>query len=125
MRTILDDDSIKLKFDYRNYNFKILQDDREPYGFDELSDGYSSVLSIMFDLILRIDKNRASICKDYEFDTEGIVLIDNLEANLHVELQKNILPFLVCFFPNIQFIVTTHSPFVLNSINNVVIYSLK
>lgn len=124
MRTILDDDSIKLKFDYRNYTFKILQDNREPYGFDELSDGYSSVLSILCDLILRINKNRSIICRDYEFDTEGIVLIDNIEANLYVELQNKILPFFVSFFPNIQFIVTTHSPFVLNSIDNAIIYDL-
>lgn len=92
--------------------------------FDELSDGYSSILSILCDLILKIDKNRAIVCRDYEFDTEGIVLIDNIEANLHVELQKRILPFLVDLFPNIQFIVTTNSPFVLNSINDVIIYDL-
>lgn len=125
MKSILDDDSIKLKFDYRNYDFKILQDNREPYRFNELSSGYSSVLNIVSDLILRIDKNRASTCKDYAFDTEGIVLIDELETHLHIELQKKILPFLVSFFPNIQFIVTTHSPFVLNSIDNAVIYDLE
>lgn len=125
MKTILDDDSIKLKFDYRNYNFKILQDNREPYGFNELSSGYSSILNIISDLILRIDKNRAAICRNYAFDTEGIVLIDELETHLHIELQKKILPFLVEFFPNIQFIITTHSPFVLNSIDNAVIYDLE
>ena len=125
MKTILDDDSIKLKFDYRNYNFKILQNNREPYGFNELSSGYSSILNIVSDLILRIDKNRAAICRNYAFDTEGIVLIDELETHLHIELQKKILPFLVEFFPNIQFIITTHSPFVLNSIDNAVIYDLE
>lgn len=125
MKTILDDDSIKLKFDYRNYNFKILQNNREPYGFNELSSGYSSILNIVSDLILRIDKNRAAICRNYAFDTEGIVLIDALETHLHIELQKKILPFLVEFFPNIQFIITTHSPFVLNSIDNAVIYDLE
>ncbi len=125
MKTILDEKSIKLKFDYRNYDFKIIQDNREPYGFDELSDGYSSVLNIVSDLILRIDKNRAGTKRNYAFDTEGIVLIDELETHLHIELQKKILPFLVEFFPNIQFIVTTHSPFVLNSIEDAVIYDLE
>ena len=125
MRTILDDNSIKLKFDYRNYDFKIIQDNREPYSFNELSDGYSSILNIVSDLILRIDKNRAGLSSGYIFDTEGIVLIDELETHLHIELQKSILPFLTQFFPNIQFIVTTHSPFVLNSINNTIIYDLE
>lgn len=125
MRTILDDSSIILKFDYKNYDFKIIQNNREPYGFNELSEGYSAILSIVSDLILRIDKNRATTDSNYIFDTEGIVLIDELETHLHIELQKSILPFLIQFFPNIQFIVTTHSPFVLNSINNAVIYDLE
>ncbi|WP_195428960.1 AAA family ATPase [Clostridium sp. D46t1_190503_E9] len=124
-RTILDDESIKLKFNYRNYNFSIIQEGREPYSLNELSDGYSSIINIISDLILRMDKNRASEEKNYSFDIEGIVLIDELETHLHIELQKKILPFLIEFFPNIQFIVTTHSPFVLNSIEDAVVYDLE
>lgn len=122
---ILDDKSVKLKFDYRNYNFKICQEGREPFSFNDLSDGYSSILSILSDLILRMDKERASREKNYAFDLEGIVLIDEIETHLHIELQKVILPFLSEFFPNLQFIVTTHSPFVLSSVNNAVIYDLE
>lgn len=125
LKTILDDESIKLKFDYKNYDFKILQEGREPYALSELSDGYSSIINIISDLILRMDKNRASEERNYVFDTEGIVLIDELETHLHIELQKKILPFLTEFFPRIQFIVTTHSPFVLNSIDHAVIYDLE
>ena len=125
LKTILDEKSINLKFDYKNYDFKILQAGREPYALNELSDGYSSIINIISDLILRMDKNRASEERNYVFDTEGIVLIDELETHLHIELQKKILPFLTEFFPNIQFIVTTHSPFVLNSIDDAVIYDLE
>jgi len=125
LKTILDEESIKLKFDYKNYDFNILQEGREPYALSELSDGYSSIINIISDLILRMDKNRASEERNYVFDTEGIVLIDELETHLHIELQKKILPFLTEFFPNIQFIVTTHSPFVLNSIDDAVVYDLE
>lgn len=125
LKFILDDESIELKFDYRNYNFKIYQNGREPYGLNELSSGYSSIINIISDLILRMDKNRAGKERNYTFDTEGIVIIDEIETHLHIELQKKILPFLTDFFPNIQFIVSTHSPFVLNSINNAVIYDLE
>lgn len=55
----------------------------------------------------------------------GIVLIDEIETHLHLELQKNIMKFLTTTFPNIQFIVTTHSPFILNSIEDAVIYDLE
>lgn len=44
---------------------------------------------------------------------------------LHIGLQKTILPFLTSFFPKIQFIVSTHSPYILNSIENCVIYDLE
>jgi predicted ATP-binding protein involved in virulence len=67
-----------------------------------------------------MEKNR-----NFAYDVEGIVLIDEIETHLHVELQKNILPILTTFFPNIQFIVTSHSPFVLQSIDNAVIYDLE
>lgn len=125
LKIVLDDDSIDLNFDYKNYNFKIIQKNREPFGFDELSDGYSSIINIVADLILRMDQNRASNERNYAFDIEGIVLIDEIETHLHIELQRKILPFLTTFFPNIQFIVSTHSPFILNSIEDSVIYDLE
>ena len=78
------------------------------------------MLNIIVDLILRME---ASDSKHY--DMQGIVLIDELETHLHIDLQKKILPFLCEFFPKIQFIVSTHSPFILNSVDNAVIYDLE
>lgn len=120
LRSLFEDESISLKFDYKNLNFTINQDGREPYGFYGLSDGYSAVLDIVINLILRMEKNHSQA-----YDVEGIVIIDELENHLHIGLQKRILPFLTEFFPNIQFIVSTHSPFIINSIDNVVIYDLE
>lgn len=59
------------------------------------------------------------------YDIEGLVLIDEIESHLHVELQKKIVPILMKLFPNIQFILTTHSPFILNSTPNAVVYDLE
>jgi predicted ATP-binding protein involved in virulence len=59
------------------------------------------------------------------YNLQGVVLIDEIETHLHVDLQKKILPFLSDFFPNIQFIITTHSPFVLQSISNSVVCDLQ
>lgn len=47
------------------------------------------------------------------------------KLHLHVELQRKILPFLTEFFPRIQFIITTHSAYILNSISNACIYDLE
>ena len=60
-----------------------------------------------------------------QYNYQGIVLIDELETHLHIELQKKILPFLTEFFPKIQFIVTTHSQYILNSISNARAYDLE
>ena len=125
LRILLDEESIHLEYDYRKYDFKIKQNGREPFTFNELSDGYSSMIYIISDLILRMDKNWLLGEEISQYDYQGIVLIDELETHLHIELQKKILPFLTEFFPRIQFIVTTHSPYILNSVSNAKAYDLE
>ena len=125
LRILLDNDTIELHYDYKEYNFKIYQDDRKPFGLEELSDGYSSVIQIVSDLILRMDKNWLLGDEISQYDTEGIVLIDEIETHLHIGLQRKIMPFLTQFFPRIQFIVTTHSPYILNSLSNAKVYDLE
>ncbi len=125
LRILLDNDTIELQYDYKEYNFKIHQFGRNPFGLEELSDGYSSVIQIVSDLILRMDKNWLLGDEISQYDTEGIVLIDEIETHLHIGLQKKIMPFLTQFFPKIQFIVTTHSPYILNSLSNAKVYDLE
>ena len=63
--------------------------------------------------------------RSFDFTISGIVLIDEIETHLHLELQKKIMELLTTVFPNIQFIVSSHSPFILNSLDNVIIYDLE
>lgn len=120
LQDIFEDDSLHLIFDRKNYNFKLKTSTREPFSLTELSDGHSAILSIVTELILRMESIDSG-----NYNLPGIVLIDEIETHLHVDLQKKILPFLSDFFPNLQFIVTTHSPFVLQSISNSVICDLQ
>lgn len=120
LKEIFEDESLSLEFDSENFDFNILQKNKEKFNLNTLSDGYSAILNIITELIVRMEKRSS---KTYEL--QGIVLIDEIETHLHIELQKLVLPFLIKVFPKIQFIVTTHSPFVLNSINNTVIYDLE
>ena len=62
---------------------------------------------------------------DFNLNPPGIVLIDEPELHLHIELQYEILPLLTSFFPNIQFIVATHSPAVASSLRNAVVFDLS
>lgn len=118
---IFQDEKLKLAFNYKDYSFKIVTDGKE-FKFTELSDGFAAVLDIIVDLILKMqDKNQLTRA----YKREGIVLVDEIETHLHLELQKVIMPLLIEIFPNIQFIVTTHSPFVLSSLSNAVAFDLE
>jgi predicted ATP-dependent endonuclease of OLD family len=120
LRDIYEDPGLRLLFDRDNYRHTIqLSDQREPFDLNQLADGYHAVLSILSELILRMETKASKA-----YDVPGIVLIDEVETHLHIEMQKKALPFLTAFFPKIQFIVTTHSPFVCSSIPNAVVYDL-
>ena len=118
MRDLYEDDTLKLEFNIETFEFSILQKGREPFDFNTMSMGYAAVFDIIGDLIMRMESRK-------NYDIEGLVLIDEIETHLHVELQKKIMPVLMKLFPNIQFVLTTHSPFILNSTPNSVVYDLE
>ncbi len=99
-----------------------MQQGKEPFDFNTLSSGYQAVLDIVLDIIMRM---QSQTHRSFDFNLPGIVIIDEIETHLHLELQKNIMLLLTTVFPNIQWIVTSHSPFILNSIENAVIYDLE
>lgn len=120
LKLIFGVDKLELRFDRKSYNFDILTSNNAPFNFNNLSDGYSAIISIVTELLLRMEAHEVK-----SYDLEGVVIIDEIETHLHVDLQKKILPFLTDFFPKIQFIVTTHSPFVLSSLSNATICDLE
>ncbi len=54
---------------------------------------------------------------DTVLNTEAIVLIDEIDCHLHPKWQLNIIPAMRTLFPNTQFIMTTHSPLIVKSVN--------
>ena len=121
LRSIYNDQTLQLEFNYKNYSFSIKTEGKD-FKFTEMSDGFIAAIDIIADLILKMQNNN-SLTRNYQ--KQGIVLIDEIETHLHLELQRLIMPLLTRLFPNIQFIVTTHSPFVLSSMPNAVAYDLE
>jgi len=76
-----------------------------------LSSGESALLNIFASILMDYDKQpRAK--KEFSLrDITGIVLIDEADLHLHIKLQVEVFPKLLKLFPNIQFIITTQSPF--------------
>lgn len=122
LRKIFDDETLELVFERDTFSFFIKEKNRELFDFNSLSSGFAAVLDIVLDLIMRMEK---ATKRSFDFNIPGIVLIDEIETHLHLELQKTILELLTTVFPNVQFIVSTHSPFILNSLEDVVIYDLE
>ncbi|MFI9006223.1 AAA family ATPase [Actinosynnema sp. NPDC053489] len=82
----------------------------------EMSDGYRTVAALVVDLIKQIhgsygDLKTAPTAHGLALTAPGVVIIDEVDAHLHVSWQKRIGGWLKEHFPNIQFIVTTHSPY--------------
>ncbi|MGL5411055.1 MAG: AAA family ATPase [Cetobacterium sp.] len=122
LKNIFNDNNLALNFEEDFFKFTMIGTNGNKFDFNTLSSGYGAVLDIVIDLILRMEKKSE---RKFDFNMGGIVLIDEIETHLHLELQKRILELLTTIFPNIQFIITTHSPFILNSLNNVIIYDLE
>ncbi|GGK26333.1 AAA family ATPase [Aliivibrio fischeri] len=120
LRELFEDQSLKLNFDSKEQTFFIKQNNKEPYRLQQLSSGFSSILSVYADLLTKVELR--SIAPD---EIDGVVFIDEIDAHLHVSLQRKIFSFLDKAFPRVQFIVTTHSPFVVSSVDDAVIYDLS
>lgn len=87
---------------------------RHHYSF--MSDGLKSMISIVSEISYRCIELNGFLGKDAVVNTPGIVLIDEVDLYLHPKWQQHILRDLQEAFPNIQFIVTTHSPFIVQSL---------
>ncbi len=120
LRELFDNDRLILKFSLEEMCFKIKLPDREEFGLDEMASGYEALFDIFSEIVIRMEQQA-----HLKYDLPGLVLIDEIELHLHIAWQKKVLPFLTKVFPNIQFIVATHSPFVVSSIESAVIYDLE
>ncbi|MEV0901081.1 AAA family ATPase [Actinoplanes sp. NPDC049802] len=98
----------------------ITRESGTPIRVDEMSDGYRTITALVTDIVRQIHE-----CYDGgiewspngrpEIWTSGVVLIDEIDVHLHVSWQKRIAPWLLKHFPYLQFIVTSHSPYICQS----------
>jgi len=96
----------------------------------ELSDGVKSILALTFELYrLVFSKYNIFEINSYSLqsgiiDVAGVVLIDEIDAHLHPTWQTRIGQWFTHYFPNLQFIVTTHSPLICRACENGSIWRL-
>lgn len=86
----------------------------KPLRIEQLSDGYRTTLAMVMDIAARMAE--ANPTAEAPLETEGVILIDEVDLHLHPGWQQSIIPDLTRTFPNIQFIVSTHSPQVVSTV---------
>lgn len=136
---VVDDDlatlnhALKSSFDnfdsiYYDWNIKAIltrwtDDGIKP--FEDLSDGQRAVVFLFADIVRRAALLNPHLGTKAAQETDGIVIIDELDAHLHPAWQQKIAQGLQSAFPKMQFIVSTHSPFVAAEVKAEQIYLLK
>lgn len=84
--------------------------------FNNLSDGFRNMIAMVSDIAHRASKLNPHLAENAARETKGIVLIDELDLHLHPKWQRRVALDLQKAFPNLQFITTTHSPFIIQSL---------
>lgn len=113
-------DSVTVQTNLDSHKIEILYRDHAGKGqcqfMNQLSDGYRCTLYLIADIAYRMAILNPQLLGDVCKETAGIVLIDEVDLHLHPAWQQRILGDLCEIFPKVQFIVTTHAPAVINTV---------
>lgn len=124
LKDIFENDTTRLSFTKNNDQVLIVQKyngEEVSFSFDSLSSGFKAIFNIYANLLVRAQFKEIS-----PEELTGIAIIDEIDVHLHISLQKKVLPFFIKAFPKIQFIVSTHSPFVITSTSDdTVVYDIS
>lgn len=102
--------------------------DQQPIPFSNLSAGQKTMVALIADIAIKVvTQNAAFLSEAVDFsseslpqilqETSGLILIDEIDVHLHPKWQRQIVDDLKTTFPSIQFVCTTHSPFIIQSIS--------
>ena len=105
----LDTHKLVLEFETANGN-------AQKFAMDEMSDGYKNTLSMIGDIAYRMAVLNPTLGDQVLEKTPGVVLIDEIDLHLHPQWQQTILSDLHAIFPEVQFVISSHAPAVINSV---------
>ncbi len=106
------------RFDFEESRVMVEFNDGTTTPFEYLSDGQRTILGLFCDLARRAAILNPHLGGNARTKTKGVVLIDELDLHLHPKWQRRIIENLRTVFPSIQFICTTHSPFLIQSLRS-------
>ncbi len=120
------DESVEMTYSPSRERLEIRFMDRgKIVAYDNLSHGQRSVLSMVGDIAFKTIILNPHLGAEAVSAVQGIVLIDEIDLHLHPRWQRIIVPALLEAFPKMQFIATTHSPFIIQSLCDGVLLDLN
>jgi predicted ATPase len=121
LRRLLHQPSLQLVHDRDGFHLD-LPDGRRMH-FDELSHGHASAVGIWAEIMMRVEAARLR-SDDPMLEPAGVVIVDAVEIDLDVRLQRELLPGLAELYPRVQLVVATHSPLVAMSLDDALVFDL-
>ena len=115
--TTIVEDWKEIKFSWELDDIIGLTENGEYRAFENLSDGYKTMVTLAADLAYRCIKLNPNLAEKAVIETSGVVLIDELDMHLHPKWQRNVVAQLKAVFPKVQFIATSHSPYIIQSLD--------
>ncbi len=109
------DDATRVHFAVRRDQLMVTVQGQE-LPFHLLSDGYHSMVGMIADIAIRTATLNPHLADRAALETPGVVLVDELDLHLHPKWQRRVVEDLMRAFPKIQFVATTHSPFIIQSL---------
>ncbi|GAB2607963.1 hypothetical protein GCM10027035_00220 [Emticicia sediminis] len=115
----------KIEFDLEETLKVSVRVNETSLSFNTLPDGQKSIISWLSDLLMRLDRIDWADKSKSILEQNFILFLDEIEVHLHPSWQRKILPVVQDLFPNAQIFISTHSPFVVGSVDGARVYKFK
>lgn len=109
-------DAADVRFNSRRLEIVVEFNNGVIQPFSHLSDGQRSLAGFAGDLAMRMSRLNPHLGDSVLQQTPGIVLIDEIDLHLHPNWQRHIVEDMRRLFPKVQFVATTHSPFIVQTL---------
>ncbi len=118
LRAIADcvEGAVAAYFDFEEDDI-VVQFETERFPFRSLSDGQRNMAATAADIAMRCSQLNPQLDDRARTATPGVVLIDEIDLHLHPRWQRGVVQNLLRAFPGLQFVATSHSPFIVQSIS--------
>lgn len=112
------EDACDVEYNPQREQVVVVFKDDSVYPLDYLSDGQRTMLTLVGDLATRMVRLNPQLGASALEETPGVVLIDELDLHLHPTWQRHVVRDLKRIFPRVQFVTTSHSPFIVQTLDS-------